>query len=74
MSSHLQGTKRQDIVTTRGNGGWECSIPTKILHDASDGDSLVLTLDTSVQYMLEKNLENAEVRSATRSRTVRSAS
>lgn len=31
-------------------------------YDASDGDSLVLTLDVTVQYYLEKNLEEAIAR------------
>ena len=56
--SDLQGTSGK-IVTTRGNGGSEMLYTYEKYYDASDGDSLVLTLDTSVQYMLEKNLENA---------------
>lgn len=56
--SDLQGTSGK-IVTTRGNGGSEMLYTYEKYYDASDGDSLLLTLDTSVQYMLEKNLENA---------------
>mgnify|MGYP004464505089 FL=1 len=56
--SFLQGTSGK-IVTTRGNGGTQMLYTYEKYYDASDGDSLVLTLDTSVQYMLEKNLENA---------------
>ena len=56
--SYLQGTAGK-VVTTKGNYGSEMLYTYEKYYDASDGDSLVLTLDTSVQYMLEKNLENA---------------
>ena len=54
----LQGTAGK-VVTTKGNYGSEMLYTYEKYYDASDGDSLVLTLDTSVQYYLEKNLEAA---------------
>ncbi|MCI5994172.1 MAG: PASTA domain-containing protein [Clostridiales bacterium] len=56
--SLLQGTAGK-VVTTKGNYGSEMLYTYEKYDDASDGDSLVLTLDTSVQYYLEKNLEAA---------------
>lgn len=56
--SFLQGTAGK-VVTTRGNYGSEMLYTYEKYYDASDGDSLVLTLDTTVQYYLEKNLEAA---------------
>lgn len=56
--SLLQGTAGK-VVTTKGNYGSEMLYTYEKYYDASDGDSLVLTLDTSVQYYLEKNLEAA---------------
>lgn len=56
--SFLQGTAGK-VVTTKGNYGSEMLYTYEKYYDAADGDSLVLTLDTSVQYYLEKNLEAA---------------
>lgn len=54
----LQGTAGK-IVTTRGNRGSEMLYRFETYYEASDGDSLVTTLDSTVQYFLEKNLEQA---------------
>lgn len=47
------------VITTKGNQGTEMLYTYEKYYDASDGNSLVLTLDSTVQYYLEKNLENA---------------
>ena len=47
------------IITTKGNNGSEMLYTYEKYYDASDGNSLVLTLDTTVQHYLEKNLEEA---------------
>jgi len=47
------------IITTKGNDGSEMLYTYEKYYDAADGNSLVLTLDTTVQYYLEKNLEEA---------------
>ena len=47
------------IITTKGNDGSQMLYTYEKYYDASDGNSLVLTLDTTVQYYLEKNLEEA---------------
>lgn len=47
------------IITTKGNYGSEMLYTNSKYYDAQNGDSLVLTLDTTVQYYLEKNLETA---------------
>lgn len=54
----LTGTAGE-IVTTKGNRGSEMLYTYEKYYDASDGSSLVLTLDTTVQYYLEKNIEEA---------------
>ncbi len=56
--SELSGTAGK-IITTKGNNGSEMLYTHEKYYDATNGNSLVLTLDTSVQYYLEKNLENA---------------
>lgn len=56
--SNLQGTAGK-IVTTRGNSGSEMLYRFETYYEAADGDSLVTTLDSTVQYFLEKNLEQA---------------
>lgn len=55
---YLQGTAGK-IVTTKGNSGSQMLYTYEKYYDPSDGDSLVLTLDTTVQYFLERNLEHA---------------
>lgn len=47
------------IVTTKGNLGTEMLFSYEKYYDAADGNSLVLTEDVTVQYYLEKNLEEA---------------
>ena len=47
------------IITTKGNDGSEMLYTYEKYYDASNGNSLVLTLDSTVQYYLEKNLEEA---------------
>lgn len=56
--SSLQGTAGK-IVTTRGNGGSEMLYRFETYYEATDGDSLVTTIDSTVQYFLEKNMEQA---------------
>jgi len=47
------------IITTRGGNGSEMLYTYEKYYDSSDGNSLVLTLDTTAQHYLEKNLEEA---------------
>lgn len=47
------------IITTKGNRGTEMLYTYEKYYDPSDGNSLVLTLDVTAQYYLEKNLEEA---------------
>lgn len=54
----LQGTAGK-VVTTRGNGGTQMLYTYEKYYDAADGSSLVLTIDSTVQYMLENNLQKA---------------
>ena len=56
--SYLQGTAGK-VVTTKGNYGSEMLYTYEKYYDASDGDSLVTTIDQAVQHYLEKNLETA---------------
>lgn len=56
--SFLQGTGGK-IITTKGAGGSEMLYTYEKYYDASNGDSLVLTLDSTVQYYLEKNIQTA---------------
>ena len=54
----MQGTAGK-VVTTKGNYGSERLYTYENYSDASDGDSLVTTIDQTVQHYLEKNLETA---------------
>ena len=56
--SFLEGTAGE-IITAKGNYGSEMLYTYEKYYEASDGDSLVLTLDTTVQYYLEKHLQSA---------------
>ena len=56
--TYLQGNGGE-IITTKGNYGSEMLYTYEKYYDASDGDSLVLTIDSTVQYFLEKNMETA---------------
>lgn len=47
------------VVTTKGNYETEMLYSFEKNYEASDGNSLVLTLDSTIQYYLEKNLETA---------------
>ena len=47
------------MITTKGNYETEMPYSYEKYYEASDGDSVVLTLDTTVQYYLEKNMESA---------------
>ena len=57
-NSALEGTAGA-VVTTKGNYETEMLYSFEKNYAASDGNSLVLTLDATVQYYLEKNLEAA---------------
>lgn len=54
----LKGTSGA-VITTKGNNGTEMLYSYEKYYEASDGDSLVLTADSTVQYYLEKNMEAA---------------
>ncbi len=56
--SWLEGTAGE-IITTKGNNGSEMLYEYEKYYEATDGSSLVLTIDSTVQYYLEKNLESA---------------
>ncbi len=47
------------VITTKGNQGTEMLYTYEKYYDASNGNDLILTIDSTVQYYLEKNLENA---------------
>ena len=47
------------VITTRGNNGTAMLYTYEKYYDAADGNSLVLTIDSTVQYYLEKNLQSA---------------
>ena len=57
-NSVLEGTEGK-VITTKGNYETEMPYSYEKYYEASDGDSVVLTLDTTVQYYLEKNMESA---------------
>lgn len=57
-NDELEGTAGA-IVTTKGNYGTEMLYSYEKNYEATDGNNLVLTLDATVQYYLEKNLEAA---------------
>ena len=54
----LQGTPGA-VITTKGNYQTEMLYSYEKLYEATDGSSLVLTIDAQVQRMLEKNLKAA---------------
>ena len=56
--SRLKGTAGK-TVTTRGNNATEMIYSYEKLYPASDGNSLVLTIDAEAQELLQKNLEQA---------------
>lgn len=57
-NSILEGTAGE-IIRTKGAGNSEMLYSYEKFYNATDGNSLVLTLDSTVQYYLEKNLEAA---------------
>lgn len=57
-NSYLEGIAGK-VVTTKGNYGSEMPYTFEKYYDATNGDSLVLTIDTTVQSYLEKNLQAA---------------
>ena len=57
-NGELEGTAGA-VVTTKGNYETEMLYSYEKNYAATDGNSLVLTLDATVQYYLEKNLEAA---------------
>lgn len=54
----LEGTEGK-VITTKGNYETEMPYSYEKYYEASDGNSLVLTLDNTVQYYLDKNLTSA---------------
>lgn len=54
----LEGTAGK-VITTKGNYETEMPYSYEKYYEAADGDSIVMTLDTTVQYYLEKNMEAA---------------
>ena len=56
--SFLEGTAGE-LITSKGNYGSEMLYTYEKSYEASDGDNLVLTIDTTVQYYLQKHLEDA---------------
>ena len=54
----LEGTAGA-VITTKGNNETEMLYSYEKYYQASDGDSVVLTIDTTVQYYLEKQLQDA---------------
>lgn len=57
-NSVLEGTAGE-IIRTKGAGNSEMLYSYEKFYDATDGNSLVLTIDSTVQYYLEKNMEAA---------------
>lgn len=47
------------VITTQGEHGTEMLYTYEKYYDATDGNALVLTIDATVQYFLEKNLKTA---------------
>ena len=54
----LSGTAGK-VVTSKGNYGSEMLYTYEKYYDASDGSSLITTIDSTVQAYVEKNLQNA---------------
>ena len=50
--SYLEGTAGE-IIKTKGNNGSEMLYQFEKYYEASDGDSVILTIDSTVQYYLE---------------------
>ena len=54
----LEGTAGK-VITTKGNYETEMPYSFEKYYEASNGNSVVLTLDTTLQYYLEKNMQAA---------------
>ena len=57
-NDELSGTAGK-VVTSKGNYGSEMLYTYEKYYDASDGSSLITTIDSTVQDYVEKNLQNA---------------
>ena len=57
-NEELSGTAGK-VVTSKGNYGSEMLYTYEKYYDASDGSSLITTVDSTVQAYVEKNLQNA---------------
>ena len=57
-NSYLEGTAGA-VITTKGNNETEMLYSYEKYYEATDGNSVVLTIDTTVQYYLEKQLQDA---------------
>lgn len=57
-NSYLEGTAGA-VITTKGNNETEMLYSYEKYYQATDGNSVVLTIDTTVQYYLEKQLQDA---------------
>ena len=57
-NEELSGTAGK-VVTSNGNYGSEMLYTYEKYYDASDGSSLITTIDSTVQAYVEKNLQNA---------------
>ena len=57
-NDELSGTAGK-VVTSKGNYGSEMLYTYEKYYDASDGSSLITTIDSTVQAYVEKNLQNA---------------
>ena len=57
-NEELSGTAGK-VVTSKGNYGSEMLYTYEKYYDASDGSSLITTIDSTVQAYVEKNLQNA---------------
>ena len=57
-NEELSGTAGK-VVTSKGNYGSEMLYTYETYYDASDGSSLITTIDSTVQAYVEKNLQNA---------------
>ena len=57
-NEELSGTAGK-VVTSKGNYGSEMLYTYEKYYDASDGSSIITTIDSTVQAYVEKNLQNA---------------
>lgn len=57
-NNYLEGTAGA-VITTKGNNETEMLYSYEKYYQATDGDNVILTIDTTVQYYLEKQLQDA---------------